>query len=43
MNKKKKQKTINVPDTELDMFAKYGVKTIIAGNKTINIIKTKKP
>lgn len=36
-----KRKIINVPEEELDMFAKYGVKTIIAGNKRINLVKTK--
>jgi hypothetical protein len=36
------KKIINVPEEELDMFAKYGIKTIIAGNKRINLVKRKK-
>jgi hypothetical protein len=41
---KKKVKVINVPEKELDMFAKHGVKTIVAGSKRFNLIpkKTKK-
>lgn len=38
---KKKTKIINVPEEELDMFAKYGVTTIQAGRKTINLVKNK--
>ena len=37
-----KRKIINVPEEELDMFAKHGVKTIIAGSKRINLVKRKK-
>src|ERR1035437_8487538 len=37
-----KRKTINVPEEELDMFAKHGVKTIVAGSKRINLVKRKK-
>ena len=37
-----KIKKINVPEEELDMFAKHGVKTIIAGSKRINLVKRKK-
>jgi hypothetical protein len=39
---KKKIKIINVPEKELDMFAKHGVKTIVAGSKRINLVKRKK-
>ena len=39
---KKKLKIINVPEEELDMFAKHGVKTIVAGSKRINLVKRKK-
>lgn len=38
----KKKKIIKVPEEELDMFAKYGVKTIVDGNKVIKLTKTKK-
>lgn len=37
----KKQKTIKVDESELDMFAKYGVKTIQKGKTEIKIVKTK--
>jgi hypothetical protein len=37
-----KIKKINVPEEELDMFAKHGVKTIVAGSKRINLVKRKK-
>jgi hypothetical protein len=37
-----KRKIINVPEEELDMFAKHGVKTIVAGSKRINLVKRKK-
>ena len=33
-----KIKKINVPEEELDMFAKHGVKTIVAGSKRINLV-----
>ena len=39
---KRKIKIINVPEEELDMFAKHGVKTIVAGSKRINLVKRKK-
>lgn len=41
MKAKKKKKIILVPENELDMFAKYGVKKIVAGNKTIKLVKQK--
>lgn len=37
----KKKKIIHIPEEDLDMFAKYGVKTIVAGNKEIKLIKSK--
>lgn len=37
-----KQKVIEVPEEELDMFAKCGVKTIKAGSTTFKLIKSKK-
>lgn len=39
--KMKKKKIIKVPEDELDMFAKHGVKTIVAGNKVIKLTKKK--
>ena len=39
---KTKQKIIKVPEEDLDMFAKYGVKSIKAGSKTFKLTKTKK-
>lgn len=35
--KKKPKKVIIVPKEELDMFAKYGIKIIKAGSKTIKL------
>lgn len=42
MKNKGKSKVIVAPEKDLDMFAKYGVKTIIAGSKTIKIKKNPK-
>jgi len=37
----KKQQIIDIPEEELDMFTKYGVKTIIKGNKKLKLKKAK--
>jgi hypothetical protein len=37
--KKTKNHSIDVPVAELDMFAKYGVKTIVAGNTRYRLVK----
>jgi hypothetical protein len=38
----KKIKIIKVPETELDMFAKHGVKTIVMGSTVIKLTKPNK-
>jgi len=38
----KKKKIIKVPEEELDMFTKHGVKTIIMGSKKIKLTKVNK-
>jgi len=35
-------KIIKIPETELDMFSKHGVKTIVMGKKKIKLTKVKK-
>jgi hypothetical protein len=36
------KKIIKVEESELDMFAKYGVKSIVKGNTEIKLVKPKK-
>jgi hypothetical protein len=38
----KKVKVIKVPESELDMFAKHGVKTIVMGSTKIKLTKVTK-
>jgi hypothetical protein len=37
-----KIKIIKVPENELDMFAKHGVKTIVMGSKKLKLTKLSK-
>ncbi len=38
----KSKKIIKVDESELDMFAKHGVKSILKGNTEIKLVKSKK-
>jgi hypothetical protein len=37
----KKKEVFNIPEDELDMFTKHGVKTIVAGNAIYKLTKKK--
>lgn len=39
---KERGREIDVPEEELDMFAKHGIKTIIVGKTKYKLVKTKK-